>query len=309
VTAFRRFFTVRTVCGAMACLALASLQAELGAQAVERSIYVSVVDESGAPVPGIGPSDLIVREDNAAREVLRVVPADQPMEIAVLVDTSEAAREYIQDVRRGLEQFVREMTSGAEPGAANRISIIGTGERPTILSDLSSDPAAVLKGVNRLFTQTQSGNYLLEGILEVSKGFAKRETERSVIVAITTEGPEYSSRKWQDVLAPLQANGTAFHVIVLGRPAGDLSEDTRNRTAVLDRGPRTSGGRRESLLASSALPSTLSQLANELKHQYLVTYARPQSLIPPEQTTVSATRPGLTARGTPSREDRKTRRS
>ena len=35
-----------------------------------------------------------------------------------------------------------------------------------------------------------------------------------------------------------------------------------------------------------ALAGTLTQLADELTHQYQVTYARPQSLIPPERVTV-----------------------
>ena len=37
------------------------------------------------------------------------------------------------------------------------------------------------------------------------------------------------------------------------------------------------------MLAASALPDRLKQVANELTHQYLVTYARPQMLIPPEK--------------------------
>ena len=67
---------------------------------------------------------------------------------------------------------------------------------------------------------------------------------------------------------------------------------------VLDEGPKTTGGRREDLLTSMALADELKQLANELTHQYRVTYARPQSLIPPERVTVAAAKPGLTARGT-----------
>jgi Ca-activated chloride channel family protein len=283
-------------------------RAEPRAQAIERSLYVSVLDEAGAPVPNLGPSDFVVREDNAAREVLRVAPADEPMQIAVLVDTSEAARSSVQDMRRALEIFVRDITSGTEPGVRNQISIVGTGERPTILADSSSDPARLMKGVNRIFTQRQTGNYLLEAILEVSKGFSKREARRSVIVALTSEGPEYSNRRWEDVLEPLKANGTAFHAIVLGPPAVDIGEDTRNRSAVLDQGPEVSGGRRDRLLASSALPGVLKQLAEELKHQYLVTYARPQSLIPPERTTVATKRPGLTTRGTPVKEAKDARK-
>ena len=54
-------------------------------------MYVSVLDKAGAPVPDLGPADFIVREDNVAREVLRVAPATDPMQIAILVDNSQAA--------------------------------------------------------------------------------------------------------------------------------------------------------------------------------------------------------------------------
>jgi hypothetical protein len=47
-----------------------------------------------------------------------------------------------------------------------------------------------------------------------------------------------------------------------------------------------------------ALSARLKQLADELTHEYRVTYARPQSLIPPEHVTVAARKPGMTARGT-----------
>jgi hypothetical protein len=67
---------------------------------------------------------------------------------------------------------------------------------------------------------------------------------------------------------------------------------------VLDEGPRQTGGRREELLTSMALDAKLAQLGDELTHQYKVTYARPQSLIPPERTTVSSAKTGVTARGT-----------
>jgi hypothetical protein len=77
---------------------------------------------------------------------------------------------------------------------------------------------------------------------------------------------------------------------------------------VLDQGTRDSGGRYDTILASTALTGKMKEVARELKSQYRVTYARPQTLIPPEQITVAAARPGLTARGTPARDDREARR-
>ena len=56
------------------------------------------------------------------------------------------------------------------------------------------------------------------------------------------------------------------------------------------------------ILAIEGLEPRLKQLADQLMHQYKVTYARPQSLIPPERFTVATNKPGLTARGTLVRE-------
>ena len=271
------------------------------AQALQRSIYATVVDEAGAPVPDLGTSDFVVREDNASREILKVAAADDPMQIAILVDNSQASSPFIRDIRAGLESFITDMTKGT----AHQISIVGLAERPTILAESTSDREKLMKGVGRIFDQRNSANYLLDGVIEVCKGFTKRDATRPVIVAITTEGPEYSSRWYQDVLKPVRETGTALHIITLGSPATDvISEEGRNRTAVLEQGPRVSGGARESLLVGSALPGALARLAAQLTHQYRVTYARPQTLIPPERITVSTTRPGLTVRGTPVREPR-----
>ena len=66
---------------------------------------------------------------------------------------------------------------------------------------------------------------------------------------------------------------------------------------MLDQGTTSTGGHRFQLLTPMALTDRLKQLADELTHQYRVTYARPQSLIPPEKVTVATTRAGLTARG------------
>src|SRR4051794_3706051 len=80
--------------------------AALLSQALERSMYVNVVDQAGAPVPNLGPADFIVREDNRSREVLRVVPATDAMQIAILIDNSTAAGPLVPHIRRALPPFV-----------------------------------------------------------------------------------------------------------------------------------------------------------------------------------------------------------
>jgi hypothetical protein len=289
----------RIVPAALVVLALAfGGSARLVAQAIQRSMYVSVLDTAGAPVPNVAPADLIVREDNVAREVLRVVPAADPMQIEILVDNSQASRDYIADMRAALTEFVDALLVPNAAGRRNEIALVALGERPTTLAEPTFDAAQLRKGIDRLFSQPGSATYLLDGIIEVCQGFKKRGALRPVIVAITTEGPEFSSRHFDLVLDPLRDTGAAFHAIVVGPMSSDTSDDARNRSIVLDQGTSTTGGRLDHILTSMALRGKLKQVADDLTHQYLVTFARPQSLIPPQRTTVAAAKPGMTARGT-----------
>src|SRR5471030_637691 len=273
----------------------------LDAQAIQRAMYVSALDATGAPVPDLGPADFIVREDNASREVLKVEPAVEPMQIALIVDTSQAARDDVAHVRTALPGFVTSLTTG---DVKNEVAIVAIGERPTVFTNYTFNQAELKKGIYRIWSTRGSGAYLLDAIIEVCQGFKKRGAQRPVIVAILSEGPELSNRQHDQVLDPLRATGAAFHAITMGRPSTSISDEARNRNLVLDEGPRLTGGRREELLTPMALDAKLKLLADELTHQYKVTYARPQSLIPPEKVTVSAAKPGMTVRGTLIKEEK-----
>lgn len=255
-----------------------------------RDIYVSVVDEKGNAVAGLTAADFTVREDGVSREVLRAVPATEPLDVILLVDDSQAASDAIPFLRDGLEQFVDRMAGKAE------IGIVTIGERPTSVVERTSNVAAVKKGITRIFARPGSGAYLLEGILEVTRGFQKREADRPVIVALTVEGVEFSNLQYERVLKELHASGATLHVLAIGNPSGGMSDEQRNRNLVIAEGTAQTGGRREQLLSTMAIPGALTKVADELLKQYRVTYGRPDALIPPEKVQVTVAKPGLTAR-------------
>jgi hypothetical protein len=275
----------------LACVAV-SVPVLLQAQAQQRVIYASAVDEKGAPVSGLGPSDFVVREDKVAREVLNVAQASEPMEIALLIDNSQAAEPYVRDLREGATAFINAMA--ADPhGARHHVAVITIGERPTINTDYTQDLQLAIKGAQRIFATPGSGAYLLDGIIETSKGMRKRESLRPVIVAVITAGVELSDRAYQSVLEPLRDAGAAFHVIVVGRP---VTTD-QDRLMVLDLGTSQTGGRYDTVMTGTGLTPRMKQLGEELTHQYKVTYAHPQTLIPPDRVVVSTPKQGLTVRG------------
>jgi len=259
----------------------------------ERHVYVSVVDAQGEPVKGLEAGEFVVREDGLAREVLRAGPATEPMDIAVLVDDSQAATRAIADLRKGLQRFADELSKG------NQIALITFGERPTILTDYTATLAQLTAGINRLFARPGAGSYLLEAIIEASRGLSRRKAARPVMVVITTEGQEFSNDYHARVIQALHESRATLHALILTRGVEETTTDeVRNRNIVLADGPATTGGRRDFLLAETAITPRLEQLARELRSQYRLVYARPESLIPPKQLEVTVRRSGLTARAT-----------
>lgn len=281
--------------GAWVLLVLAAMTA-LRAQTLQRGIYASVLDKEGKPVAGLTPADFVVREENLSREILRVEPATAPMQIALLVDNSARSGGNIRDIREALTAFIKGTTGGA---TKNDVAVIAVAERPTIRTDYTSDQAKLLKAA-ALFTQPNSGAYMLDGIFETARGMKKRETSRAVIVAIATNGPEFSNVYRDRVMGAVKDAGASLHVVMIGTPPNDLqTNEGRERAYIFSEGTDQTGGRYDNVLAASALSARLKEVADELTHQYLVTYARPQTLIPPEHIKITAKRADLTVRGTP----------
>ncbi len=275
-------------------------------QSVQREMVVSVLDRDGAPAAGLTPSDFIVREDGVVREVLRVSQDPVERQIALLVDTSQAAGQSIGDFRRAARSFVENMSDG------NKISIIAFGERPQILAEASSSLKSLQDGVNALFSYQQSASYLINAVSETTQGFERTGARRPVIVVMTTLGIDYSDRDARPTISRLQKAGVAMYTMVIndlrraataagqgGLGRGELQDRLRERDLLLDQGPKLSGGRRRDLQSSMGSARALQDLANDLRSQYVIVYSRPNTLIQPERIEVEVNRDDLDARGTP----------
>lgn len=279
-----------SVKAALIALTLASALPVFAAS--DREILVSVLDQNGAPVTDLAPSDIGVREDGVAREVLRVRKATEPMTIALLVDDSAAAASSTRDIRVAVTDFF----DALDP--KHQIALITFGERSALLVDYTRDREQLKQASNRIFARTAAGAYILDAIADASRGLQRRDRGRPVIVAVLTEGIEFSNLTYQTVLRRLYDSGAQFHALVLGTglQADPALDEVRNRNIVLDEGTRATGGRRDQLLTSIALPGTMKELAAELENQYIVTYARPDALIQPQRVQVEAKRAGLSVR-------------
>jgi VWFA-related protein len=256
-----------------------------------REVYVSVVDGSGKPVPGLTAADFVVREDNVVREVLNAGPATEPLTIALTVDDGQASTTAIPFIRDGLSAFFKKLDGKAQ------IALSTYGERPTPLIEYTDSTAQLEKGVGRLFAKAGAGAYLLEALVELSRGIEKREAKRPAIVVVAVErGVEFSNLHYTRVLDALKRSGATLHVLAIGSPASSDTDEMRSRNMTIAEGTSLTGGRYDQVLAESGLADRLGQLADEMTNQYVVSYSRPETLIPPEKIAVSVSKSGLTVR-------------
>ena len=183
--------------------------APLRGQDNERALFVSVLDERGAPAPGLAAEEFIVEEDGVEREVLRAGPARSPMQVAVLADTSAAADFAVRDVRNGLERLVPALADG------NDVALISFGGPPRILAESTRRLNRLREGIGRIFSYPDSAAFLLDALMETARGFERREAPRPVVVVLATEGLDYSRYGAGRVRDALQEAGAAVHVVVL----------------------------------------------------------------------------------------------
>jgi VWFA-related protein len=294
-TLCHRLARALAIAATLAIIAGPSFRAHAQAGDRERTLFVSALDEKGEPVTALAPDDVIVREDGVRREVLRISRATEPIDIALLVDNSASAEDAITHMRDALRRFIAKMAGD------NQIAIVALADRPTILVDYTNDQKRLEAGIGRLFPMSMSGMTLLDAIIEVSRGLARRETPRVAIVPVINDGVEFTNRYYRDITDALKMASAPLHAITVGSFYVSGDQATRERAYVLDTGTRESGGQRVTLLSPMGLTSALDKLARELSSQHKVVYGRPQSLIPPEKLEITSARRGVTVRGAPMR--------
>jgi hypothetical protein len=244
-------------------------------------------------------ADFVVQEDGVKREIIKVEPSTAPMQVALLLDTSDAVRPATSDLRKGAAKFIQAVFD-ANP--QSQIGIYTFGERPTLQVDYTSSPIALLRAAAAVFPIAGSGSYLHDAIREACTTLKKLHAARPVIVAFVDErSPEFSTYDHIRVAEFLQdARATLWTVTLQGRdlnsPAGSSTETEAQgieRSHVVDDVTVQSGGDNETVLTWTALETTFAKLATLMVAPYDITYGRPDMLIPPKRVEVKLVRPDL----------------
>ena len=262
---------------ALSALVSLALGHALGARvqtAVDKTIFLSVLDEGGKAVTDIKLGEVLIREDGVDREVVSVSPATQPLYVAVLLDTTGAAEPYIRDIRSSLASFARQVRA-ASPDA--RISVTEFGQAAVPIVPFTTDAEKLEKDISRIYPKRDAPSVLLEALVDASNSLAKQNSPRRAIVVFNMEGTlERSREEPAKIQEAIRRAGAQLWVVSLQK-GQSRPETSSQRDFVLNALTKATGGKREFVVAESAIEQYMKAYADTLTSQYAVTYKRPSS--------------------------------
>ena len=206
-----------------------------------RFVLASVVNPAtDAPIVGLAAEDFVVQEGTTRCDILAVTQAHYP--VAVLVDTSQAARAEFTQMRKAVRQLVGRM-SGRD------VALYSFGDRAFRVADFTRDTTRLERAVDQLFALPDGESHVLDAVIEAAKDLARREPSVGMIVVVSAGANDQSNRTPREVFEPVLASRSIVHVVEMRSigASGRLGNVRGRRNFTSDRAAEAALGLQELL--------------------------------------------------------------
>lgn len=173
------------------------------------SVPVIVSDRNGRYVPNLTVADFAVFQDGNQQTVEFFAATEEPLTIALLIDTSQSTRGVLGDIKDSAVSFIKLLTP------ADKAMIVSFNREVEILSGLTSDQAQLKKAIRSAeIPDGEFGTALRDAAYEtVFRSFSGIKGRKAII--LLTDGKDAGSRiSGRDLLYRLQETDTMIYPIM-----------------------------------------------------------------------------------------------
>jgi VWFA-related protein len=143
------------------------------------SVPVIVSDRTGHYISGLRANNFKLFDNNVEQQIKFFDAAAEPLNIAVLLDTSRSTRGVLGDIRNAARDFLKKLRP------SDRAMIVSFDKEVRQLSPLTNDAKVWEVAIKRAAASEYFGTLLNDAVLETSKTFLQPVTGRKAIILLT----------------------------------------------------------------------------------------------------------------------------
>ena len=151
------------------------------------SVPVIVSDRQGRYVSGLKAADFKLYQDRAEQTISVFDAVEEPLNIALLLDTSHSTAQVLGDIKKAAGNFLKELRP------QDRAMVMSFDYDIHLLSQLTPDRKALEKAVKSAKVGEEFGTVLRDAVSEVVDRSFKRVDGRKAIIVLT-DGKDVGSR-------------------------------------------------------------------------------------------------------------------
>lgn len=233
--------------------------------------YVTVCDDNQRPITGLGPEHFEILEDGRPADLQNVAVADDPMAVVLAIDTSgsmlvrdSSGRSAMESAKAAAVHFVSQL------GPKDKVAVFSFNREPVLAGDFTDDHQQASDVLNGLKAEANAPTCLYDTVFQAVKKAAEIPKGRRAIIVLTDgkdekAGGQCSSHSPADVIDAATSRTTRVPIYAIGAgPKVDVKE--------LGRMAGLTGGQSLQAASTAELASFYGIIADQLKHQYLLTY-------------------------------------
>lgn len=234
-------------------------------------VPVTVTDDRGAPVTGLGSDAFTILEGNAPRPIVSFTEEDVPCSVGVILDLSGSMKDRLDVARSALRTFSR----FAE--AKDEAFLMTVSDHPVTRTGFSSDFGNLLNPA--LFSQASGSTALVDTIYLGLANTRRGRNPRKAMLVISDGMDNHSRYSFGELYSAAMESDIQIHTIVLAElPVNAKGREVEERTrGVLNLKKLSSktGGLHYTARRDSDLTQAAHHIGRSIRSQYVIGY-RPE---------------------------------
>jgi Ca-activated chloride channel family protein len=230
------------------------------------NVLVSVLDDKNRPAPDLPKEAFQLFEEGVAQKIDRFEPeTSQPLDLAIMIDSSLSAHKEITFEQEAAAHFIRQVL---RPG--DRLAVFAVDENITQLASFSDNVAELQAAVRKM--PAGAGTSIYDAVLLGSRALARRGTDRRRVIILVTDAGETTSTSDFDAARKEAVLSSALLYTIVIRPVKNESGRNTAGEHALETMTDTTGGAMFYPDTPQELGAIFDRIDRELRTQYLLAY-------------------------------------